>query len=109
MFVVISQKYLGITFDNKLDWSALVSAICEKMSFYLFWINSHKKSLPTDVIKMLIDSLVLSCLIYALPVWGPLLSQFDIHHLQRLHNWGIRITASLGKFDHVLEHRSKFH
>jgi len=74
--VVTSQKYLGITFDSKLDWSAHISAICKKMSFYLFWINSHRKSLPTEVIKMLIDSLVLSRLMYALPVWGPLLSQF---------------------------------
>ena len=75
---VASQKYLGITFDNKLDWSTHVAAICKTMSFYLllllfiiiintlqFWINSHKKSLPTEVIKMLVDSLVLSCLIYA--------------------------------------------
>ena len=107
--VVTSQKYLGITFDNKLDWSVHVSAICKKMSFYLFWISSHQKCLPTEVIKMLIDSLVLSRLIYALPVWGPLLSQSDIHRLQRLHNWGIRITASLKKFDHVSEQHYKFH
>ena len=63
--VVTFQKYLGITFDSKLDWTAHISAICKKMSFYLFWINSHRKSLPTEVIKMLIDSLLLSCLMYA--------------------------------------------
>ena len=57
---------------------------------------------------MLVDSLVLSCLIYALPVWGPLLSQSNTHRLQRLHNWGVRITASLHKFDHVSEHRANF-
>ena len=57
---VASQKYLGITFDNKLDWSTHVAAICKTMSFYLFWINSHRKTLPTEVIKMLVDSLVLS-------------------------------------------------
>ena len=49
---------------------------------------------------MLINSLVLSRLMYALTVWGPLLSQFDIRHLQYLYNWGIRMTASI-KFDHV--------
>ena len=58
---------------------------------------------------MLIDSLVLSRLMYALPVWGPLLYQFDIWHLQYLLNWGIHITASIGRFDHVSEHRSKLH
>ena len=78
------------------------------MSFYLFWINPRRKTLPTEVIKMLVDSLVLSHLIYALLVWGPLLSQSNIHHLQRLHNWGVRITTSLQKFDHVSEHRANF-
>ena len=58
---------------------------------------------------MLIDSLVLSRLMYALPVWGPLLSQFDIWHLQYLHNWGVCITASIGRFDHVSEYHSKLH
>jgi len=37
------------------------------------------------------------------------LSQSDIQRIQCLHNWGIHITASIGKFDHVSEHRSKFH
>ena len=105
---VASQKYLGITFDNKLDWSTHVASICKTMSFYLFWINSHRKSLPTEVTKMLVDSFVLSRLIYALPVWGPLLSQSNTHRLQRLHNWGVGITASLHKFDHVSEHRANF-
>jgi len=58
---------------------------------------------------MLIDSLVLSRLMYALPVWGLLLSQFDIQCLQYLHNWDIHITASIGRFDHVSEHHSKIH
>jgi len=40
---------------------------------------------------------------YAMPAWGPLICQSDMH---RLHNWGICIP---GKFDHVSEHHSKFH
>ena len=46
---------------------------------------------------------------YALPVWGPLLSQFDIRCLQYLHKWSVRITTSIGKFDHVSEHHDKLH
>ena len=52
---VDTQKYLGITFDNQMDWpwSAHISTVCKKMSFYLFWtllLNSHQKNLPSEVI-----------------------------------------------------------
>ena len=102
---VSTQKYLGVIFDDRLDWSAHVAAVCKKVSFYLFWINSHRKNLPSEVIKMLIDSLVLSRLSYALPVWGPMLSKSQLNRLQNLHNWGVRITACLQKYDHVSYHR----
>ena len=51
---------------------------------------------------------MLSCLIYSFPVWGPLLYQLNIHHLQCLHNWGVSITVSLQKFDHKSEHYTSF-
>ena len=78
------------------------------MSFHLFWINSYRRSLPTEVIEMLIDSLVLSRLINALPVWGTMLTLAHQQQLQRLHNWGMRIAASLHKVDHVSYHRRQF-
>ena len=53
---------------------------------------------------MLIDSLVLSRLIYALPVWGTMLTLAHQQQLQRLHNWGVHIATSLQKFDHVSYH-----
>ena len=61
---VKTQKYLGLTFDDKLQWSHHVSAICKKLSFYLFWINSTQRNLPSSIIKMLINSLVLYCINY---------------------------------------------
>ena len=79
---VKTQKYLGITFDDSLQWVHHTSAICKQLSFYLFWINSHRRDLPNAVIKMLVDSLVLSRINYALPAW---------------------------KFDHVSAHRTRLH
>jgi len=64
-------------------------------------MNSYGHSLPTEVIKMLLDSLVLSPLIYALPVWGTMWTLAHQQQLQQLHNWGVRISASLQEFDHV--------
>jgi len=33
---VTTQKYLGVIFDNRLEWSTDVAAVCKKASFYLF-------------------------------------------------------------------------
>ena len=101
------QKYLGIVFDDQLQWLNHVSAICKKISFYLFWINSFRNNLPSSVIKMLIDSLVLSHINYALPAWGPMLVKGSLQRLQRLLNWGVRITAGLRKYDHISSHRAR--
>ena len=103
---VSNQKYLGIVFDSKLNWRDQISQVCKKMSYYLFWINSNRKSLSTTIIKMLINSLVISHLDYALPVWGPPLTQNQVDRLQRLQNWGIRIVYSLRKYDHVSKYRN---
>ena len=53
---------------------------------------------------MLVDSLVLSHLQHALPVWGPPLPQGSINRLQKLQNWGVRIAQLLRKYDRVSHH-----
>ena len=100
------QIYLGVLIDDHLTWTAQVSHVCKLMSYYLFWINSKRKFLSSVGIKMLIDSLVLSRLTYALFVWGPPLTQASINRLQRLQNWGVRMARSLRKYDHISHHLS---
>ena len=102
---VTTQKYLGVTFDDKLQWGSHVSTVCKKVSFYLFWINYHRKCLSSLILKMLLDSLALSRINYALPVWGPAISKVAVSRLQRLQNRAVRITKSLRKYDHVSHHR----
>ena len=84
-----------------------VSSVCKKVYYYLYWINAHYKYLPNDVLKLLIDSLVLSCLTYALPVWGPAISKQCLTRLQRQHNWAVRIVKNLRKFNDVSAHRTQ--
>ena len=102
---VSTQKYLGVVFDDQLRWDSHISTVCKKVSYYLYWINAHYKHMP-DVLKLLIDSLVLSRLTYALPVWGPAISKQCLGRLQRQHNWAVRIVRNLRKFDHVSAHRT---
>ena len=76
--VVDKQKYLGVIFDPTLSWANQVSNVCRKMAYYLHLNSSHKRTLSMQLIKLLIDSLVFSHLYYALPVWGPGLSDSTI-------------------------------
>ena len=75
------------------------------MAYYLYLIGCHRKVLPSNIIKMLIDSLVFSHFVYGLPVWGPSLSVNLLHRITRLHNRGVCMTSGLRKYDHVSHHR----
>jgi len=99
------HKYLGVHCDPQLSWSSHVGHVCQKMSYYLYLMNYHHRQLPSHILKMLADSLVLSQLIYALPVWGPSLKVNLLSQLYRLYNRAIRITCGLRKYDHVSDSR----
>ena len=101
---VVEQKYLGIMFDSKLQWRSQLNYICKKVSYYLYLLSSHRKSLTFDILKMLSESLVLSHFDYALPVWGPPLQKRQVSRLQQLQNRAVRVTKSLGKYDRVSSH-----
>ena len=62
------QKYLGIVFDNKLQWGPQVDYMCKKASYFLYLLSIHCRSLTYDILKMLTESLILSQFDYALPV-----------------------------------------
>ena len=95
---VATQKYLGVVIDNDLCWSSHILALC-KMAYYL--IHCHRRSLPVAVLKMLIQSLVLSHLHYAMPVWRPSLSHDLQSRLEKMFNRAVRVVYGLRKFDHV--------
>ena len=81
---VKTRNILGLLLMTRCNGHNIAtSVICKQPSFYLFWINSHRRDLPNAVIKMLVDSLILSCINYALPAWGPTLSgaliQFNVY------------------------------
>ena len=75
------------------------------MAYYLYLISYHHKALPMSILKLLVESLVLSHLNYALPVWGPSLAHDLLTRLVKMHNRAIRVIGGLRKFDHVSSFR----
>ena len=57
---VEEQKYLGILFDSKLQWGSHLNFICKKASYYLYLLSLHRKYLIFDILKMLVESLILT-------------------------------------------------
>ena len=106
--VATKQKYLGLMFDSTLSWSDQVSRTCQK-SYYLHLINRHRHVLPAYLLKLLMESLVMSHMQYALSVWGPSLTQNQLLRLQRLQNRAVRLVFSLNKGDHISEYYQELH
>ena len=100
---VTKQKYLGVIFDEKLNWSSHVAAICKRMTFCLYQISHHSRSLPSDVLKLLMESLVSSTYLCFTSV-GPAVHPDSLLRLNRLHNLALRITCSPQKYDHIRDH-----
>ena len=101
---VDKQKYLGVMFDTRLSWTHQVSNVCKNMAYYLHLLNLHKHCLSPHLLKLLVESLVLSRLSYALSVWGPSLSQQLLQRLERSQNCAVRLCRNLSRFDHVSGH-----
>ena len=54
------SSVMWVIFDPLLSWTNQVSNVCKKMALYLRLISSHKRILSTQLLKLLIDSLVFS-------------------------------------------------
>ena len=74
------------------------------MAYYLHLINRHRHILPSYLIKLLVDLLVLSHMQYALSVWAPSLTRDQLLRLQRLQNRAVRLVFSLSRSDHTSEY-----
>ena len=70
----------------------------DRILLVLDWLSS-----PVAVLNMLVQSLVLSHLHYAVPVWGPSLSQDSKSRVEKLvlFNRAVGVVYRLRKFDHV--------
>ena len=79
--VTKKQKYLGLIFDCSLSWAHHVANVCSKMSYYLYLLGSHHHVLDYSLMKMLLESLVLSHLSYSVAVWGPSLGSTLLQRL----------------------------
>ena len=70
-------------------------------TYYLYLLSTHRHVIDCNLMKMLLESLVLSHLSYCVTVWGPSLGSTLLQRLQRMQNRAVRLCCNLRKHDHV--------
>ena len=67
---VTEFKYLGVHFDNRLNWHTHIEYLCTKLSQAAGVIYKLKKLAPRAVLKTVYYSIVDSHLRYGILAWG---------------------------------------
>ncbi|XP_041475025.1 uncharacterized protein LOC121423667 [Lytechinus variegatus] len=63
-------KFLGVTFNELMDWSIHISEICKSLSKYVGILYKLKFILPSNILNILYSSLILPHLNYCNCIWG---------------------------------------
>ena len=92
-----------------MSWTHHVANVCRKMPYYLCLLRSHRHVTDNILMKMLLESLVLSHLSYCITVWGPSLGSTLQQILQRIPNCTVKLCYDLRKYDHVSEFYHRLH
>ena len=88
-------NFLGLVLDKHLSWSNHVTYISSKITRNLGIINRLKQYLPTYILKILYNSLVLPHLHYCVVIWG---KQND--KILKLQKRAVRIISIAKPFSH---------
>lgn len=67
---VTQTKFLGLTIDHKLTWSAHIKNICSKLSAICFVLRKLKYTVSTSVLVMVYYGLFQSVTSYGIAHWG---------------------------------------
>ena len=90
---VSSVKYLGITINEKLNWSEHISNISKKASSVLGFLHRNLKSCPPHIKESCYKSLVIPILEYSCTVWDPH-TQKDILMLEKIQRRASRFVTN---------------
>ena len=86
---VTEFKFLGLTIDENLSWEPHIQKISNKIARTLGIMCRLKNFLPTDILRILYNSLILPHLQYSILSWG-----FKRGRLEKLHKRAIRIISN---------------
>ena len=78
---VENVKFLGVTINEYLDWSTHISIISKSVARSVGILSKLKFTLPSNILKLIYNSLILPHLSYCNHIWGNTFKS----HLKKLH------------------------
>jgi len=94
--IVTSFNFLGITFDEYLDWSIHISQLSCKLSKIIGILSRLKNELPHTILRMIFNSLFNSHLHYGVLNWG-----YRAEKIIKLQKRAIRVITNKHKAAHT--------
>ena len=82
--------FLGITIDNKLNWKCHINKIVNKLSRNIGIINQLKNFLPTHILRLLYNSMILPHIQYGSHTWA-YCAKSELQKIIKLQKRAIRI------------------
>ena len=93
---VTEFNFLGLTIDENLSWKPHIQKISNKIARTLGIMCRLKNFLPTDILRILYNSLILPHLQYSILSWG-----FKRGRLEKLQKRAIRIISNIKYNSHT--------
>ena len=79
-------NFLGLTFDQHLNWTNHTKKISLKIARYIGLLSKIKHYVPFEILKTLYNSLIMPQLLYGILAWGK-----NITHVTKLQKKSIRV------------------
>ena len=99
-------RNLGVLFDKNLSWDSHVSALVKKCNGILIGLTHVRHQIPSSLLPVIVDALVLSHVRYCLSVFGNG-SEKNMQRLQKILNFGLRAVSGRRKYDHISDVRDE--
>ena len=96
-----TTSFLGVQIDNKLNWKAHISHICNKISKSIAILRMVRSVFPKYVLRMIYMSLIYSYLNYCIIIWGSAYNN-ALDPLYILQKKAVRLINNSQYFDHAL-------
>ena len=99
-------RNLGVLFDKYLSWDSHVSALVKKCNGILIGLTHVRHQIPSSLLPIIVDALVLSHVRYCMAVFGNG-SENNTQRLQKVLNFCLRAVSGRRKFDHISDVRGE--
>jgi len=93
-------RNLGVIFDRHLTWDAHVSALVNKCYGILIGLSHVRHCIPSDLLPIIVNALVISHVRYCLAVFGNG-TKTNMNRLQKIQNFALRVISGRRKFDRI--------